>query len=214
MVSQPRLPALALLVVLYVPATPARADKYTAAERARLKRGEVITRYWKVPGKEVGRGWAAGVIDAQPEAVFAVVGDVERYGKVFPRVIKSKVIQRRSPTSYDWFYRIDMPWPLSDHWCITRNIHHLDRKHRRYTRKWRLLRGTFIHNQGFWLVRPWGKDKALLYYSVMLKPRVSAPDFVLHHVSRVALPRSVKSMRRRVLALGLQGKASPKRPTR
>ena len=184
----------------------ARGDTYTSAERARLRRGEIITRYWKVPGREVGRGWAAGVINASPEAVFAVVGDVERYGKVFPRVINSKVMKRRSPTSYDWFYRIDMPWPLSDHWCITRNTHLLNRKQRRYTRRWRLLKGTFVHNQGFWLVRPWGKGKALLYYSVMLKPRVTAPDFVLHHVSRVALPRSVKSMRRRVRQLKRQGK--------
>ncbi len=197
---------LFILLAVFVQTELASADKYTRGELRRLQQGEVITRYWKVPNKEVGRGWAAGVINAPPEAVFAVVGDVERYGKVFPRVIKSKVMRRRSPLSYDWFYRIDMPWPLSDHWCITRNTHHMDRKRRRYTRRWHLLKGTFVHNQGFWLVRPWGKNRSLLYYSVMLKPKVSAPDFVLHHVSRVALPRSVESMRRRVRKLQRQGK--------
>lgn len=194
------LPLLAAMAALSF-AGDARADRFTAAERARLQRGEIVTRYWKVPGKEVGRGWAAGVIDAAPEAVFAVVGDVMRYGQVFPRVNACKIMKRRSATSYDWFYRIKMPWPLSDHWCVTRNTHILDRKQRRYTRRWRLLRGTFIHNQGFWRVSPWGKDRSLLYYSVMLRPKVTAPDFVLHHVSRVALPRSVKAMRRRVKQL-------------
>lgn len=189
---------LSLLLVLVLTSGQAWAQKYTAGERARLDRGEIVTRYWKVPGKQVGRGWAAGVIDAPPEAVFTVVGDVMRYGKVFPRVINTKIMKRRSPTSYDWFYRIDMPWPLEDHWCITRNTHVLDRKNRRYTRKWHLLKGSFIHNQGSWQVSAWGKSKSILHYSVMLKPKMTAPDFVLHHVSEVALPRSVKAMRRRL----------------
>ena len=205
-------PVVLLAVVLS--SGPAWAQKYTAVQRAKLDRGEIVTRYWKVPGKGApvlgssgasgmkprgaGRGWAAGVIDASPEQVFAVVGDVMRYGKVFPRVTAAKIMKRRSPTSYDWFYRIDMPWPLEDHWCITRNTHILARKRRRYTRKWHLLRGSFIHNQGSWQVSAWGKNRSILHYSVMLKPKMSAPDFVLHHVSEVALPRSVKAMRKRI----------------
>ena len=180
--------------------SPVHAQNYTADETRRLNAGEVVTRYWKVPGKELGTGWAAGVIDASPEAVFAVVADMERYPQIFPRMIKAKVL-RRSARGYDFFYRIDMPWPLDDHWCITRNTHQIDNKKRRYRRRWHMLKGTFVINKGSWLVYPWGVRKAVLYYSVTLKPKVTAPDFVLDHVSRVALPRSVKAMRGRVQKL-------------
>jgi ribosome-associated toxin RatA of RatAB toxin-antitoxin module len=196
-----RLPGLVLAAALLSLTGQARAATYTREQRARLDRGEVVTRYWKLPGGKVGTGWAAGVIDATPEEVFAVVGAVERYPEFFERMSAAKIIRRHGPLTYDFFYRIDMPWPLSDHWCISRNVHQLDRKRRRYRRSWRMLKGTFEHNRGSWTVSPWGKGRALLHYTVVLRPKVAAPDFVLHYVSRVALPRSVKAIRARVRQL-------------
>lgn len=191
-------------------ALPAGADPqrkgFTTRQLTRLSRGEVVTRYWKIPGREVGAGWAAGVIPASPESVFAVVADVVRYKEFFERMAVARVVHQRSPTDFDFYYRIDMPWPMADHSCLTRNLLRVDSKRRRYTRQWKMVKGTFEHNQGAWQVRPWGKGKALLYYSVMLKPRVKAPDSVLHYVSRVALPRSVKAMRQRVASLKQRGR--------
>ncbi len=190
-----------VLLLICLPGRARGAHKYDAEQIASLNRGEVVTRYWKHPGGEVGTGWAAGVINATPEEAFAVVAAVERYTEFFDRMAEGRIVKKRAPTSYDFYYRIDMPWPLSDHWCFTRNKHVLDKKERRYRRTWKMIKGTFLYNQGSWTVSPWGKGKALLHYRVTLKPRMSVPDVVLHHVSKVALPRSVKAIRARVLAL-------------
>jgi len=194
----------ALLLGLLASSAHAAPEQFTRQQQQALQRGETVTRFWTT-ADDAGAGWAARVVSASPEQVFKVIADVERY-KDFTNRMTVSHITRRDSTSYDFFYRIDMPWPLSDHWCVTRNTHAMDPRRRRYRRRWTLLRGTFVRNDGFWLVRPWGKLQALLLYSVVLRPRGSVPDFVIHHVTRVALPRSVQTMRRRVLELRQAGK--------
>jgi len=175
--------------------------RYTRKQVAKLNKGEVVTKYWKLPGGKIGTGWAAGVIDASPEEVFEVVAAVERYPEFYKRMAAARITRRKSPTSYVFYYRIDMPWPLSDHWCFTQNTHEIDGERRRYRRRWRMIKGTFHRNHGSWSVRLWGKGKALLHYTVVLRPIMRAPEFVLHYASKVALPRSVKAVRKRVKEL-------------
>ena len=208
----PLLPA-ALALLLGPCLCEARGEvRYDRRQVALLNHGDVVTKYWKLPGGETGTGWAAGVVDASPEEVFAVVADVERYPQFFERMAAARITRRLSPTLFDFYYRIDMPWPLSDHWCISRTTLDIDPQRRRYRRRWSLLKGTFEHNRGSWSVRPWGKGKALLHYTVVLKPRMSAPDFVLHYASEVALPRGVAAMRARVIALKKRGAIKPSSP--
>jgi len=199
------------LFLVFCSHSHARPPKYDRKQIALLNHGEVITRYWKHKSGDVGSGWAAGIISASPEAVFAVVAAVEKYPAFYERMAAARITKRRGPGDYDFYYRIDMPWPLSDHWCFTRNTHEVDRKKRRYRRRWKMIKGTFHHNRGSWTVRPWGDGKAILHYEVTLKPMVSAPDFVLHHVSRVALPRSVTAIRKRVMALEKKKKRGRRR---
>jgi ribosome-associated toxin RatA of RatAB toxin-antitoxin module len=206
----PITPALLALLALVLCAAPARAGRFSADELKRLQRGETVSRYWKLAGRDVGTGWAAAVIAASPEQVFSVVADVERYKTFMNRMPESKIL-RRTSAGYDFYYKIDMPWPLSDHWCVTRNVHRVDRKRRRFERRWTLLRGSFTHNTGYWLVRPFSGGRSLLLYSVVLRPKVAAPSFVLNHVAKVALPRSVKQMRERVIALKRRGQLAPRR---
>jgi len=204
------LPASRIMVAVLLLATlgpgEALARRFSAKERARLARGEVITRSWKIPGHELGTGWAAAVVDASPESVFGVVAHVTRYPAIFPRMTAARIVKRLSGGRYDFYYRIHMPWPMDDLWCVTRNIHDLDRRKHSYRRRWTLVDGTFTHNSGQWWVRPWGKGQTLLLYSVVLRPRMSVPEFVLRYAARVALPRSVTLMRGRVRTLRSLGK--------
>jgi hypothetical protein len=107
-------PLLALLPLLWP--VIANAGRFTADELRRLDRGEVVTRYWKRAGRDVGTGWAAAVIDAEPGQVFAVVAAVNRYKEFMNRVVESKVV-RRTSTGYEFYFKIDMPWPLDDVPC-------------------------------------------------------------------------------------------------
>lgn len=166
------------------------------ALRQQLARGEVVTHYYKTPAG-LGTGWAMAIVNAPPEQVFAVIADVERYHEFFKRVVQSRIVARQLG-SYDFYYKIDLPWPLSDLSCTTRNVHEIDRKKRRFKRSWTLLNGTFSHNQGYWLVQAYPDNKTLLTYSVLLRPKLSLPQSILNYVSKVALPRSVKAVRKRV----------------
>ena len=145
-----------------------------------------------------------GLVAATPEQVFRVVARVEDYGRFMKRVSATRIL-RRDARSYDFFYRITLPWPLTDLWCVTRNVHEEDHKRQLFRRRWRLLRGTFHRNRGSWRTSPLAGQTLLIYRST-LRPRMSLPGFVLDHVAKVALPRSIKTMRERVLQLKRQKK--------
>ena len=191
--------AAAALAPLASGAQPTDAPRwrtnFSTAEAKRLDSGEVLTRFWRAG--TAGAGWAVGVIDAPPEKVFQVIADVERYREFMYRMVQSR-IEGRSGNGYHFYYKIDMPWPLSDYWCVTRNVHELDRARRVYARRWTLLSGTFHRNEGSWVVRPWGKARSLLLYAVVLLPRTAAPTALVNYGTRVALPRSVRQFRERV----------------
>jgi ribosome-associated toxin RatA of RatAB toxin-antitoxin module len=200
------LAAAAALAAVTLPArSHAQPATFTPAEAARLDRGEVLTRFWRVPGSDAGAGWAVGVIDAPPEQVFRVVADVARYREFTPRMVASTIVSGGGDR-YRFYYKLQMPWPLSDHECTTDNVHEVDRPGRRFTRRWTLVSGTFHHNEGAWAVRPWGKGQSLLTYSVVLLPKSAAPRAVLDYVTRIALPGGVKTFRRRVAELRQAGR--------
>ena len=191
-----------LTAVLVCHGTAGADPSPSAAERRRLARGEILTKTWKLEGTDIGTGRARGVIDAKPERVFAIIADVNRYREFIKRVVDSRVV-RDAGKSYDFFYKIDMPWPLSDHWFITRNVHRIDEQRRVYRRSWKLVRGSFHRNEGYWQVEPWPGDRTLVTYSVVLQPRSAIPQFVINYVTEKSLPRSIENLRDR--ERGLRG---------
>lgn len=174
--------------------------RLTQQEIARLDRGEIITHYWKLKGTNIGTGKAIGRVDGSPEQVFAIIADVNRYKEYMNRVVQSR-ITHRAGNHYYFYYKINMPWPLSDHWFVTRNIHRLDRKRREYRRSWTLDRGSFAKNDGYWQVRPW-RGRTLATYSVVLQPRSAVPQFVINHVTKRSLPGAITNLRSRIAQLG------------
>jgi len=181
----------------------AQPTTFSAADARRLDAGEVLTQFWRE--QDAGAGWAVGVVNTSPEKVFRVVADVERYQEFMVRMVRSRV-ESRSGSSYDFYYKIDMPWPLADYWCVTRNVHELDKSRHVYARRWTLLSGTFRRNEGSWVVRPWSHGRSLLSYAVVLLPKTAAPRRLVRYGTRVALPRSVRQFRERVETLIRSGR--------
>lgn len=191
-----------LLLLLW---STADAEKLTAHQRKLLDTGEVVTKYWMLAGTDIGTGKAAGVINAAPRQVMKVVGDVARYKEYIQRMTESRITRRQGKT-YNFFYRIDMPWPLSDYWCETKNWHSVDHERATYRRSWKLVRGNFRLNEGYWLIRPWSGGRSLVVYSVKLQIDSALPQSVLNYVTKKALPRSVGNLRKRVHSLKKRGK--------
>lgn len=193
----------ALLLLLLGPA-PARGAGLTLAQRQALGRGEIVVHVARV-GANAGKSEAIGVVDATPEQVFTVIKDVAHYKELFERIVESRVVARR-PGSYDFYYVIDMPWPLSDYRCVTRNIHTVDKAKRRYERRWTLIKGTFHRNDGSWVVHPWKTHQAVVVYSVLVEPKTAVPDFIVRYAAKKALPKALEALRKRVALLKKKGK--------
>jgi ribosome-associated toxin RatA of RatAB toxin-antitoxin module len=195
--------APAVLLLCWSAAARAADPLLSHAEIRSVERGEVVTRYFRLPGTSVGSGVAVGVIDARPEQVFKIIADVERYKDYIDRVVESR-ITRRDGERYLFYYRIDMPWPLADQWFVTSNVHVVDEQRHSYRRSWTLHEGTFARNDGYWLVRPW-RSAALVVYSAVLQPKGVIPQFVINYVTRRSLPRAISNLRRRVDDLRQRG---------
>ena len=202
---------MSLVASLLLCASPADAEvrvelpTLSAVDRQRLEAGEVLARHGRADRGGAGLGWAAGLVHATPEQVFKVIADVGRYTEFMPRVVESRVLGTKG-SRYRFYYRIDMPWPLSDYDCVTQNWHEEDRRRRIYSRKWMLLTGTFTYNEGSWTVFPWAGARALLVYSSKVLPKTAVPTRVVNYAVKIALPRAVEAVRHRVGAVLRMGK--------
>lgn len=94
----------ALVGALLLPGV-ARAGSLTDGEKARLDRGEVVTRTFDVdlPGGDYMGGLAYVVIPAPPAEVMAIFLDPASYGRIFPLTQEARLAGRAGD---DWFVYI------------------------------------------------------------------------------------------------------------
>ncbi|UQA62425.1 SRPBCC family protein [Polyangium aurulentum] len=94
----------ALLLALLFPRA-ARAGSLTADEKARLDRGEVVTRTFDVdlPGGDYIGGLAYVIIPAPPAEVMSIFLDPQSYGHIFPLTQEARIAGRQGD---DWFVYI------------------------------------------------------------------------------------------------------------
>lgn len=182
----------------------ARADKLSSAQREKLGRNEILIWYWKDDKTYTGTGKSMGVVDARPEQVFRLLTDVERFKEWMNRMVESK-ITRRDGKQYHFYYKIDMPWPLDDYWCLTKNINYQDKKRGVFKRRWSLIKGTFHKNDGYWYLERFPGGKTLVTYWCQVKPKTAVPQFVINYVIKKSLRRSISNIRERVAALKGRG---------
>jgi ribosome-associated toxin RatA of RatAB toxin-antitoxin module len=176
------------------------AEKLSPEQVTKLDSDEILVKFRRLKDSRAGLGKSAGVIHASPEEVWKIIVDVERYHEYMPRLVKS-VITKKNADHYLFYYKIDMPWPLSDHWCVTKNWHEVDEKRKTYKRAWNLVSGTFSRNDGYWLIQPWKGGTSLAVYSAIIQPKVIAPQGIINYVTKKALPKAIENLRKRVKQL-------------
>lgn len=199
-----KLAFLTFLIVLFVPVMIC-AETLTAEQIGKLDNDEILVKFRRLKDARAGLGKSAGVVHASPEEVWKIIVDVERYHEYMPRLVKSVVTERKAD-SYLFYYKIDMPWPLSDHWCITKNWHEIDENKKSYKRAWNLVSGTFSRNDGYWLIQPWKGGNSLAVYSAIIQPKVMAPQGIINYITKKALPKAIENLRKRVKQLRISSK--------
>ena len=189
------------------PADPAWSDRFAPVappafaedDRSRLDAGEVVVRDLP-PTEPDGVGLLmAGVVDAMPDQVWAVMSDCDRQDEFIPRVLYAAV-RDRDGDSHTCDLVIDLPFPMSDLRTATR--HHARRlPDGGYQRRWELLPGDWDYqrNSGSWTVHPYQDGhRSLLVGRMDMLPKSAVPVWLLHAGQVRQAPDTFTAIRARV----------------
>lgn len=188
-----------MLLVLLLAAAPVTAPVLTDAEARKLDAGEMVLRQvTPTDGKGIGV-LAMGVVDARSEEVWPVVRDCQHFSRFMPRTKHSALLEEDGRTLCH--VELAMPFPLANLWSDSSfEVREGPRGH--FRREWALVRGTYTHNSGSYVVVPWGDgSKTLVVYALDSNPRVMIPDALLRSAQTGSLPEVFNAIRRRVVAL-------------
>jgi hypothetical protein len=163
--------------------------------RERLSEGEIVTSTKKIPGSEMPEATAMMVVDAPPQAIWAILQRCGNYKKTMQRVKSSREIWRKG-NKVRCEIVIDMPSPLDDLRSVTDAIHTVV-PHEKWVRAWSLVEGDYKRNTGSWTLVPFDekRTRTLVIYKVHAEPTTGIPDMLKRLAQRKALPAALEHLR-------------------
>lgn len=166
-----------------------------AQQNARLESGEVIVTSRAVKDSDIPMVVATGMINAPPEKVWALIEKCDDYTRTMQRVERSKELSRKG-NKVQCEVEVDLPWPMDNLTAVTEATHTV-KPGELYKRQWHLVSGDYEFNNGSWVIRPYGDDpnRALVVYTVHVKPNSAIPDSVKAQAQRSSLPDLFKHLR-------------------
>ena len=158
---------------------------------AKIRTGKVVVHSIvnKKSGPKTGR--AIAVVDAPPEVVAQIIGEIDRYPEFVPRCTDSRKVD---PSRFVVFTRL--PWPLKDTWAYIQ----LERRNQDQMRhlSWKMINGTLRRYEGMAWVQPLGASRSVLTYQMLAVPVAGlAPDSLITRGLRNAVKAMVKAVRKR-----------------
>lgn len=188
--------SLVVVATAYAQPTPS-IPSLSQAQVERLNRGEVLV---EVVEGAVPVGDAIGVIDAPPEAVFALVSDFSRHQEFFDDTALSEVVGQDG--EYELHHGItDTPWPMDDRewtlraWNGSTEVDGMQV----FVSTWDYVpdSGNIVDTEGYYLMIPWGDDgsKTLLRYHISVDLGTWLPDFLLEWSTENMLPDQIEALR-------------------
>jgi hypothetical protein len=190
--------AIALLGVLCtaglaLATEPVADDKADA--RARLDGGEVIIKATKVEGSGVPKVKAMGVVDAPPEALWAVIEKCGDYKKTMVRTAASEELSRKG-NIVRCRVTIELPFPLKNLTATTEAIHSVT-PGKKWQRRWSMVEGDYKRNSGSWTLVPFDDSgkRTLVIYEVHAEPNIALPDSIQRAAQKKSLPDLFEHLR-------------------
>ncbi len=164
----------------------------------RLATGEVIVSSKAVPGSDAPVVTAMAVIDAAPQAVWALISKCADYKRTMVRTLASKEIWRKG-NKIRCRVTVDLPFPLSDLTATTDAVHTV-KKGKKWERKWALVEGDYKRNTGSWTLAPFNgaATRTLVIYRVHAEPKVAIPAGIRRAAQRKSLPNLIEHLRKQL----------------
>jgi ribosome-associated toxin RatA of RatAB toxin-antitoxin module len=179
------------------------ADKpLDAAAVKKLDDGEVLTTLVDTPGNPVEKGVALAVVDAPVDQVFAVITDYEHHADFMPFVAKSEV-SKRDGNDLTLHQYLEFPLGIGDRnyeievtlgQTVVDGVTILQAPWK-YTGV-----GNLKDTTGAWECTPLADGRTLVRYVCNTDPGGSFPDWIKNASTKMALPRLMKALRKRVAA--------------
>ncbi len=158
-----------------------------------IQRGEIITQLKNTTESTLKDVLAVALIDGHPDEVWKVLVDYDKYGKMFPGLLKGETRAKNGDTE-DHYSLFDYPWPFEDRWTVNRLVHASDHR----SIRWRRIEGTVKEIVGSWKLIPY-EDKTLAIYSVRLDPGIPMiPSWAIDWGSKQVAPNIMKGVRQQV----------------
>src|SRR5262249_61203370 len=123
----------------------------------------------------IDKSKAIGGFDATPDEVFRTATDYERLVEFAPRIVSSKVIDKRGDHSFVMLAS-DLPWPVSKAWVYAEFSHEKLGGEVYRIRFWQ-VRGSMRRYQGEILIEPWSasRQRTAVTYELLPEPHTIAP---------------------------------------
>lgn len=167
-------------------------DELTPSQQADLKKGEQILITEEVEGKAWPKVKIYRLVDATPEELTAVFCDFSTAKSFVPKLLKSEISNKVSPTVIEVDYGVDVPI-LPDEFYTVRNTIKSTGKDT-YKVDWKLLRAIQTKDSvGSMRAEPYG-DKSLMGYHNMVTPGSS--------MAGLLRGKAIEQMRETVAAIG------------
>ncbi|HYH47012.1 MAG TPA: SRPBCC family protein [Thermoanaerobaculia bacterium] len=176
----------------------------SAADLARLQKGEVVVRLEPVRRGAPREGVAIGVLDFPPERVFLAVTDFEHYDEFVPFVASADATPQPDGSVLS-FQRLDLPAPMSDRSFRLRARSRVDGTGaaRAWQVAWSYVPGSgdVKDHHGSWRLARFGPpaaNRTLVVCRLFTDPGGALPAWTMDRATRSSLPWVIEGLRLQV----------------
>lgn len=180
------------------PAPDAGREDLSAAEEARLERGETVARLLSRTGSEPSEGLAARVLPRDLDRVWRAVADVDHWSEWVPFLEASERVAGGDGAPA-WELRLDLPVPLRDrHYRAAVRVGEGVGGSR--TVSWRSVPGSgnLAWARGSFRLEPRGPGSTLVVFRTATDTGDRTPRFLLDRALRESLPWVIDGLAQQV----------------